>query len=239
MNKLVVITGASAGIGAAIAKKMSEQGHPLLLLARRVEPMEALGLPDSLCLSADVTDPEAVEAAIRQGEERFGPVDLLVNCAGLMLLGRPESQDFSEWSSMIDVNVKGVLSGTSAVLKGMMERKSGTIVNISSIAGRKTFDLHSVYCGTKFAVHAMTEAMRKEVSASNVRLIVIAPGMVDTDLVSHTTDAQIVNEYNGWRKDMNGGLDPETIADCVSYAYNQPQHVCIREIAVAKTAQAD
>lgn len=239
MKKLVVITGASAGIGAAIARKFSEQGHPLLLLARRVEPMEALGLPDSLCLSVDVTDQEAVRVAISQGEGRFGPIDLLVNCAGMMLLGRPESQKFSEWSAMIDVNIKGVLTTTAAVLKGMTDRNTGTIVNISSTAGRKTYDLHSVYCGTKFAVHAITETMRKEVSGSNVRMIVISPGMVDTELVSHTSDPQIVKDYNGWRRDMYGGLKPETVADCVSYAYSLPQEVCVREMVVAKTKQGD
>ena len=239
MKKLIAVTGASAGIGAAIAKIFSAQGHPLLLLARRVEPMLALGLPDSLCLSVDVTDHEAVAAAVAQGEERYGAVDLLVNCAGIMLLGKPESQDFSEWNAMIDVNIKGVLAGTTAVLKGMVERNTGTIINISSVAGRKTFDLHSVYCGTKFAVHAITEGMRKEVSGSNVRMIVISPGMVDTDLVSHTSDQQIVKDYNGWRQALHGGLTPEAVADCVNYAYNQPQNVCVREIVVAKTGQAD
>lgn len=237
MKKLVVITGASSGIGAAIARTMSAQGHPLLLLARRLEPMQALNLPDTLCASVDVTDLEAVRAAVDAAEAAYGKTDLLVNCAGVMLLGLPETQEFEEWNRMIDVNVKGVLTGIHVVLKDMVAREAGTIINISSIAGRKTFDAHAVYCGTKFAVHAITENIRKEVSGRNVRLIVIAPGVVETELLSHTTNQDIVAGYNEWKKTIERGLEPETIASCVSYAYNQPQDVCIREIVVAKTKQ--
>ena len=237
MKKLVVVTGASSGIGATIARTMSAAGHPVLLLARRVEPMENLSLPNALCLSVDVTDLPAMEQAIAQAEARFGKTDLLVNCAGIMLLDQPYEQDYEEWSSMIDVNIKGVLTGTHAVLKAMVERGEGTIINISSIAGRKTFDAHAVYCGTKFAVHAITETMRKEVSASNVRMIVIAPGVVETPLLSHTTNQDIVAGYNEWKKSIASGLDPQTIADCVSFAYNQPQDVCVREIVIARTKQ--
>lgn len=232
MKKLIAVTGASSGIGAFIAKKFSEQGHPLLLLARRVEPMRALGLPDSLCLSVDVTDHKAVKAAVAQGEAQYGAVDLLVNCAGVMLFGKPESQDFSEWNTLTEVNVKGVLAGTSAVLKGMVERNTGTIINISSIAGRKTFNLYSVYCGSKAAVHAITEGMRKEVSGSNVRVIVISPGKVNTNPVSHTDGQRTVQDYSD-------GIMPADVADCVSYAYNQPQSVCVREIVIATTGQTD
>lgn len=239
MKGLVVITGASSGIGAKIAETMSKNGHPVLLLSRRLEEMEALNLPNSLCKSVDVTDLEAMKAAIIEAEEKFGKVDLLVNCAGIMLLGYPESQDFSEWDRMIDVNIKGILTGTNIVLKSMKERNTGTIVNISSIAGRKTFNEHAVYCGTKFAVHAITENIRKEVSGSNVRMITIAPGVVETPLLSHTTNEDIKAGYNDWKKSIEAGLEPQKIADCVAFAYNQPQDVCIREIVIAKTKQED
>ena len=237
MKKLAVITGASSGIGAAIAKTLSKAGHPVLLLARRIEPMQKLSLPNALCMSADVTDLSAVEQAITQAESQFGKADLLVNCAGIMLLDQPYEQDYEEWNRMIDVNIKGVLTGTHAVLKDMVERGEGTIINMSSIAGRKTFDAHAVYCGTKFAVHAITETMRKEVSASNVRMIVIAPGVVETSLLSHTTNQDIVAGYNEWKKSIVSGLEPQAIADCVAFAYNQPQDVCVREIVIAKTKQ--
>lgn len=237
MKKLAIITGASSGIGAAIAKKLSAMGHPVLLLARRLEPMQQLALPKSLCMSVDVSNLEAMRTAIRAAEQQYGKADLLVNCAGVMLLDQPYDQDYEEWNTMIDVNIKGVLTGTHAVLKDMVERGEGTIINISSIAGRKTFDAHAVYCGTKFAVHAISEAMRKEVCNSDVRVIVIAPGVVETPLLSHTTNEDIVKGYNEWKKSIVRGLEPENIADCVIFAYNQPQDVCVREIVIAKTRQ--
>ncbi|MDK0538990.1 SDR family oxidoreductase [Clostridium perfringens] len=239
MKGLVVITGASSGIGTKIAETMSKNGHPVLLLSRRLELMEKLNIPNSLCKSIDVTDLEGMRVAISEAEEKFGKVDLLVNCAGIMLLGYPESQDFSEWDRMIDVNIKGILTGTNIVLKDMKERNEGTIINISSIAGRKTFNDHAVYCGTKFAVHAITENIRKEVAGSNVRMITIAPGVVETPLLSRTTNEEIRNAYNEWKKSIELGLDPQKIADCVAFAYNQPQDVCIREIVIAKTKQED
>lgn len=239
MKVLVVITWASSGIGRKIAETMSKNGHPVLLLSRRLELMEKLNIPNSLCKSVDVTDLEGMRVAISEAEEKFGKVDLLVNCAGIMLLGYPESQDFSEWDRMIDVNIKGILTGTNIVLKDMKEINEGTIINISLIAGRKTFNDHAVYCGTKFAVHAITENIRKEVAGSNVRMITIAPGVVETPLLSHITNEEIRNAYNEWKKSIELGLEPQKIADCVAFAYNQPQDICIREIVIAKTKQED
>lgn len=239
MKKLVVITGASSGIGKALAIRFSKLGHPLLLIARRSALMEELNLPNCLCESVDVTDFEGMKNAILKAEAKYGKTDLLINCAGLMLLGEPQLQPFAEWEQMIDVNIKGVLTGTHTVLPHMLEDNTGTIMNISSIAGRKTFDNHAVYCGSKYAVHAMTESMRKEVSGSNVRFIVIAPGVVETPLLSHTSSEAIKSDYNTWKKTIEGGLDPDQIADCVLFAYQMPQDVCVREIVIAKTKQAD
>lgn len=239
MKKLVVITGASSGIGMEFAKRFSREGHAVLMLARRQDVMEELHLPNCLCRGVDVTDLTAMEGAIREAEAIYGKTDLLINCAGLMLLGHPDRQDFEEWSRMIDVNVKGVLAGTKVVLADMMARNEGTIINISSIAGRKTFDNHSVYCGTKYAVHAITESMRKEVAGSNVRMIVIAPGVAETPLLSHTSDQAIKDNYELWKQSIDGGLEPAQIADCAWFAYQMPQSVCVREIVIAKTKQED
>lgn len=239
MKKLVVITGASSGIGAKLAERFSAEGHPLLLLARRLEPMQALNLPDTLCKSADVTDLEGMKNAIKEAEAIYGKTDLLINCAGVMLLGYPEKQDYAEWEQMIDVNIKGILTGTHIVLPDMIAQNTGTIINISSIAGRKTFDNHAVYCGSKFAVHAITENMRKEAADKNVRIIVIGPGVVETPLLSHTSNEEIKHNYNEWKVTINGGLDADKIADCALFAYQMPQDVCVREIIIAKTKQAD
>jgi NADP-dependent 3-hydroxy acid dehydrogenase YdfG len=237
MKKLVVITGASSGIGEAIAKQLSAQGHPLLLLARRIERLEALNLPNTLSVKVDVTQKGDFEAAIKQAEAQFGPVDALVNNAGAMLLGQIDSQASSEWKTMFDVNVLGLLNGMQAVLASMKDNNTGTIINISSIAGRKTFGNHAAYCGTKFAVHAISENVREEVAESNVRVITIAPGAVETELLSHTTSDEIKAGYGEWKEQMGGVLAADDVANAVTFAYQQPQNVCIREIVLAPTKQ--
>lgn len=237
MKKLAVITGASSGIGAAVAKQLSEQGHPLLLLARRVDRLEALALPNTICLAVDITDKQAVDSAIAQAEAKFGEADLLVNNAGVMKLGQIEDQQAAEWQAMYDVNVMGLLNGMQAVLSSMKARNHGTIVNVSSIAGRKTFGNHAAYCGTKFAVHAISENVREEVADSNVRVITIAPGAVETELLSHTSSAQIKADYQSWKETMGGALNADDVANAISFAYQQPQKVCIREIVLAATRQ--
>ncbi|MCE7616581.1 SDR family oxidoreductase, partial [Vibrio fluvialis] len=223
MKKLVVITGASSGIGEAIARRLSAEGHPLLLLARRVERLEALNLPNTLCARVDVTEQASFEAAIANAEAEFGPADALINNAGVMLLGQIDTQDASEWKRMFDVNVLGLLNGMQAVLAPMKARNTGTIINISSIAGKKTFPDHAAYCGTKFAVHAISENVREEVAASNVRVTTIAPGAVETELVSHITSDAIKTGYNAWKQEMGGVLDADDVARAVVFAYQQPQ----------------
>ncbi|EGR1596083.1 TPA: SDR family oxidoreductase [Vibrio parahaemolyticus] len=237
MKKLVVITGASSGIGEAIARRFSEEGHPLLLVARRVERLEALNLPNTLCEKVDVTDQASLITAIEKAEAQFGPADVLVNNAGVMLLGQIDTQDAAEWKRMFDVNVLGLLNGMHSVLASMKARNSGTIINISSIAGKKTFPDHAAYCGTKFAVHAISENVREEVAASNVRVTTIAPGAVETGLLSHTTSQDIKDGYDAWKVDMGGVLAADDVARAVMFAYQQPQNVCIREIALAPTKQ--
>lgn len=238
MKKLIVVTGASSGIGKAIAIKFSQLGYPLLLLARRVDKLLELNLPNTICKQLDVTDLSEFQKVIDEAEASFGAVDLLVNNAGVMLLGRIDAQNASDWQTMMNTNVIGVLNGVKTVINGMISRHGGTIVNISSIAGRKTFPDHAAYCATKFAVHALSENIRGEIANSNVRMTIIAPGVVETELLSHTTDQNIIDNYKSWKQNtIEQGLNPDNIADCVVFAYNQPQNVCIREIVVADTRQ--
>lgn len=234
---LVIITGASSGIGAATAKLFSENGYPLLLLARRVEPMEALGLPNAICRSVDVMDLASFRAAIAEAESRHGKADCLVNNAGVMLCADPAKQSVDEWQLMIDINIRGLLNGIHLVLADMVSRQSGTIVNIGSIAGVKTFPKHAVYCGTKFAVHAITETIREEVSGSDVRLVNIAPGMVETDLVNGSTDPEARDGWWNYANQIGGALKPESIAQSILFAYQMPQSVCVREMIVCPTRQ--
>ena len=237
MKKLIVVTGASSGIGKAIAQHFSALGHPLLLVARRVENLVAMNLPNTLCEKVDVTDKASFDAAVTKAEAQFGPVDCLVNNAGVMLLGQADVQNPAEWAQMLNINVMGVLNGIHAVLADMKARKTGTVINISSVAGRKTFPSHAAYCGTKFAVHAISENVREEVALSNVRVTTIAPGAVETELLSHTTSQEIKDGYGEWKESMGGVLAADDIARAVSFAYQQPQNVCIREIALAPTKQ--
>jgi len=234
---LIVITGASSGIGAAIAQHFSKAGHPLLLIARRLDRLENLNLPQCICSQVDITDSAAFRKAIKDAEAIYGPTDCLVNNAGMMLLGDITDQDPAEWKKMYDLNVLSLLEGMQAVLAPMKARQSGTIINISSVAGRKSFPNHAAYCGSKFAVHAISENVREEVAPFNVRVITIAPGAVETELLSHTSSQEIKDGYEIWKKDIGGALNPNDIAQTVLFAFQQPQSVCIREIVIAATQQ--
>jgi len=237
MKELIVITGASSGIGEATAKRFSKIGHPLLLIARRVEKLEALNLPNTICAKVDVTDFDAVKIAVKNAEEKYGEIGCLVNNAGAMLLGSIDKQDIQEWQKMFDLNVMAVLNAMQVVLPNMKENRTGTIINISSIAGKKTFPAHAAYCGTKFAIHGISENIREEVAAFNVRVITIAPGAVETELLSHTTDDEIIKDYEEWKKSMGGVIIPDDIARSIEFVYSQPQNVNIRELVIAATRQ--
>ncbi len=240
MKKLVVITGASSGIGKAIADLFSKNGYPLLLLARRVELMEQMNLPNTMCKAVDVTDVKEFGDAIKEAEKKFGKVECLINNAGIMRLGHPASQDIDEWKQMIDVNVYGVLNGMHLVLNDMVERKSGTIINMSSLAGRKTYADHTVYTGTKFAVHGISDNARWEVADQNVRIITLAPGAVETDLISHIVDEKCKSDYYEWKKSVDNMLvQVEDVAKSALFAFELPQDTCIRELIIAPTRQAN
>ena len=236
-KRLIVITGASSGIGKQSAIEFSKKGFPLLLLARRLDKLEALNLPNCICKKVDVMDLENFEKAIIEAEENFGDVDCLINNAGVMLLEKYDLQDPKEWKTMLDVNLLGMLNGIHIVLKKMLKNNTGTIINISSIAGRKIFPAHGVYCATKFGVHALTESLREEIATKNVRAITIAPGVVETELLSHTTSDEIKENYGKWKEQMGEILKPIDIANSIMFAYEQPQYVCIREIVIAATKQ--
>ena len=237
MKELIVITGASSGIGEATARRFSAAGHPLLLIARRVEKLEALKLPNSICAKVDVTNFDEIKNVIKKAEEKYGKTGCLVNNAGAMLLGSVDIQDIKEWQKMFDLNVISVLNCMQAVLSDMKKSKTGTIINISSIAGKKTFPAHAAYCGTKFAIHGISENVREEVASFDVRVVTIAPGAVETELLSHTTDDEIIKSYEDWKDSMDGVIVPDDIARSIEFVYAQPQNVNIRELVIASTRQ--
>ncbi|GAA2913792.1 SDR family oxidoreductase [Enterococcus pseudoavium] len=239
-KSLVVITGASSGFGAEIAKIFNQAGFPLLLLGRRIEKINALPLNFERVMveAVDVTDYKTFEASIKKAEAVYGPVDLLVNNAGVMLLGNVLEQDPLEWQTMLNTNIMGVLNGMQIVLPGMKERNHGTVINMSSLAGKKTFTNHAAYVASKFGVHGLSETIREELSGSNVRISLVAPGAAETELLTHVTDQNALTDYQAWKESMGGiTLDPVHVAESVKFIYDMPQAVTIREIDIAATAQ--
>ncbi len=237
-KKTVVITGASSGFGKALALAFNKAGYPLLLIARRIELLLEMNLENTLCEQVDVTDKEAFERAIQKAEAQFGPVDLLVNNAGVMLLGDLSTQNAKEWQTMLDVNVMGVMNGMQAVMNGMKERQCGTIINVSSLAGVKAFGNHAAYCASKFGVVGLSEVARAELSPYNVRVMRICPGAVATELVGHTTDENIIKGYYEWRDSVGANsITADDVAQTIKFAYELPQGVNLREIQIADTKQ--
>lgn len=234
---LVVITGASAGIGRETARVFSAAGYPLLLVARRPERIEAMGLPDTLAVEADVRDYDALAAAIRKGEDKFGPVDCLINNAGISRLARLDEQDPEQWRDLIDINCLGVLNGMHAVASGMKERRRGTIINLSSIAGRKVYPHHDVYGGTKHFVHAVTEGLRQTMSAYDVRVMVISPGVTKSEIDKTITHRNAYEFWNKGREAMDGGIDATHVARAMLFAYELPQDVILQEMTITHTRQ--
>lgn len=234
---LVVITGASSGIGAATARFFSNAGHPLLLLARRLDRMKALGLPKALCRQIDVRDRKALAEAIVDAEAEYGPTDCLFNNAGIARLGDVTRQDPAEWDETIDININGVMNGIHAVMPGMIARKHGTIINMSSIAGRKIYPDHTVYCGTKYFVHGMSDSLRAHLAPHDVRVIVISPGVIETEVLDHVTDNATLANYRANKVRIGGGISADHVAESILFAYQMPQHVLIQEICITPTRQ--
>ncbi|MGL6154410.1 SDR family oxidoreductase [Cetobacterium sp. SF1] len=238
MKKLVVITGASSGFGKELAKQFSQDGYPLLLLARRVELLEEMNLPNTICKKVDVTNKLEFENAVRFAEEKYGKTDLIINNAGVMLLGNIENQNPQEWQQMLDVNLMGVMNGMQIVMGDMKEREGGTIINIASIAGVKPFGNHGAYCASKYGVVGLSEVARMELAPYNVRVMRICPGAVDTELLSHTTSDNIKEDYLKWKSATGvGAITPGDVARTIKFAYELPQGVNLREIQIADTKQ--
>jgi NADP-dependent 3-hydroxy acid dehydrogenase YdfG len=243
------ITGASSGIGTATARQLAEHGASVALVARRRDRLEDLAAEIEeaggtvLVVAADITDRPQAEAAIQQTVERFGRLDILVNNAGLMLLGPVVGADAEEWERMIAVNVQGLLYTTRAALPHLLQaaehgpRRVADIVNISSIAGRVAWSGYGVYNLTKFGVNGFTESLRQEVTRRHVRVGVLEPGGVATELGSHNRPEireEMIDPFN----ERTEVLAPEDIADGVAYMVTRPRHTAVGELWIMPTDQA-
>jgi len=229
---LVVVAGASHGIGRAVATKFAEQGHPLLLIARHAESLDGLPTERIRQAAIDVADYAALEAVIRAAEGVYGPTECLVNSAGFLKIGPLPERDAAEMSYEIDVLFKGVLNGIRAVLAGMIARKSGTIINVSSIGDRTAGPDGEVYHACKAAVRSLGASLQKGEAANNVRVINVAPGFVKTNI--HAEMGISFEEYCR-RLGNPEFIAAEELADIILFCWNLPQRVCVRDIVVMPT----
>lgn len=240
-DKVIVITGASSGIGEATALLLAEHNVKLVLMARRKERLvalaqkiEALG-STAWVVPVDLIQRQQVLDAFEQVHQQFGRVDILVNNAGLMPVSFMDKLKIDEWDRMIDVNLKGLLYCIAGVLTGMKERRSGHIINISSVAGRRVWPGFAVYNATKFGVTALSEAMRMELTPTfNIRVTVIEPGAVATELTQTITDNDILESF---AKRSITPLHAQDIARAIKYAITQPNNVNVSEVVVMPSSQ--
>jgi len=243
-GKVVAITGASSGIGEATALAAVEAGGIVSLAARRGDRIDALakrindGGGRAIALKTDVADESSARAFVQQTYEQLGSLDVLVNNAGVMLLGPVAGADVNEWRQMIDVNILGLLYCTHAVLPVMGEQGGGHIVNVSSVAGRKATMGGAVYNFTKFGVTGFSEALRQEALHAKVRVTVIEPGFVDTELQGHNTNPMVQDAIENMRKQTGQLLQATDIAAAIIYAISAPPHVDVAELMIVPTGQA-
>lgn len=236
-SKVVLITGASSGIGEATVRMLAAQGHRLLIGARRTDRLAALaaaldaGGNNVIYQSLDVTSADSVNAFARFALERFGKIDVIVNNAGIMPLSPLRAMKVDEWDRMIDVNIRGVLHGIAAVLPTMEAQGYGQVINISSIGGLSVSPTAAVYCATKYAVRAISDGLRQE--SDRIRVTVICPGVVESELANTITDDTARQAMNEFRRIA---MTPDAIARAVAYAIAQPADVDVSEIVLRPTA---
>jgi NADP-dependent 3-hydroxy acid dehydrogenase YdfG len=244
---VALITGASSGIGEATARRLAQDGATVALVARRRDRLESLAAEieqasgTALVVQADITERTQAEAAVQQTVEQFGHLDIVVNNAGLMLLGPVVGADPAEWDRMIAINTQGLLYTTHAALPYLLKaaedgpRQVADIVNVSSVAGRVASNGFGVYNMTKFGVNGFTEALRQEVTKRHVRVGVLEPGGVTTELMSHNT-GPVRDEIDHFHSTTEV-LAPENIADGIAYMVTRPRHASISELWIMPTDQ--
>jgi NADP-dependent 3-hydroxy acid dehydrogenase YdfG len=239
-GKVIVITGASSGLGEATARMLSQQGATLVLGARRLERIQALADDlnanggRALALKTDVTQADQVKALVNTAVKTYGRIDVMLNNAGLMPHSPLERLKVEDWDRMIDVNLKGVLYGIAAALPHMQQQQSGQFINVSSVAGHKVRPGSAVYAATKHAVLALSEGLRQEVKPYNIRTTVISPGAVATELADSITEADIAANV---RKMYEIALPADAFARAVVFAVSQPEDMDINEILFRPTRQ--
>ncbi|PLR41794.1 oxidoreductase [Chimaeribacter californicus] len=239
-GKVVVITGASSGLGEAAARLLAAQGASVVLSARRETRIQALAAEltgqglKALAVTTDVTKSGQVQQLVDTAVEQFGRIDVMINNAGLMPQSPLERGKIQDWDQMIDVNIKGVLYGIAAALPYMKAQQSGHFINVSSVAGHKVRGGGAVYSATKTAVRVISEGLRQEVKPYNIRTTIISPGMVATELPDSITEPDVAERM---RKAYEGAIPADSFARVVQFAISQPDEVDINEILFRPTSQ--
>lgn len=246
---IAIVTGASSGIGAAAARRLADEGATVVVLARRKDRLDSLVAEieklggAALAIQADISDQAQAEATVKEVVARYGRIDILINNAGLMLLGPIEGADVDEWERMLAINVRGLLYMTRAALPHLLSaaanggRGVADVVNISSVAGRQASPNFGVYNLTKFGVNGFTESLRQEVTERNVRVGVLEPGAVDTELGSHNNDrvkAEMLEPFNA----QHERLTADDIADGIAFMVTRPRRASVAELWMMPTDQA-
>lgn len=238
-NKVVVITGASSGLGEATARKLAAEGAKLVLGARRLDRLEeiadSLSLDRKAVVRTDVTIADDVSNLVSKAIEMHGRIDVILNNAGIMPHSPLERCKIEDWDRAIDVNIKGVLYGIAAALPHMKEQKSGHIINVSSVAGHKVRPSSAVYAATKTAVRVISEGLRQEVKPYNIRTTIISPGAVESELPNSVTEPDIADAVKGLYADL--AIPADSFARMVAFAMSQPEDVDVNEILFRPTSQ--
>ncbi|MCB1054662.1 MAG: SDR family oxidoreductase [Acidobacteria bacterium] len=241
-NKVIIIAGASSGIGEATTRRLAAAGARLVIGARREERLKELAesLPDARITyrATDVTQPEDMESLAKLALDQYGRIDAIFNNAGIMPTAKLSELHRDEWRDMLDVNIMGVLNGIAAVLPTMRKQKSGHILATDSVAGHVVYPGSAVYCGTKFAVRAIMEGLRQEERENNIRSTIVSPGLVDTELYTTIADDETAESIKKASKIPGVGLCADDVAQAVAYALGTPDTVAVSEIILRPTNQA-
>lgn len=240
-DKVIVITGASSGLGLAAARRLAQQRACLVLGARRIDRLQQLADElngeghRAIAVEADVTRLDDVKRLVDSAVQTFGRVDVMVNNAGLMPISALERLKVEDWERTIDVNIKGVLYGIAAALPHMQRQMSGHFVNVASVAGHKIMPNGTVYSASKFAVRALSEGLRQEVKPWNIRTTILSPGAVDTELPASITEADVAKGMQGFYQST--AISADSFARAIIFAIEQPEDMDVNEIVFRPTRQ--
>ncbi len=236
-KQCIAITGASSGIGKAVARVFFEHDYPLLLLSRQTEHLTEFHHDNVLIKNVDITQLDEYKDAIQTAEQKLGQIDCLINNAGILNVDPIAVQKPNDWQEMINVNLMGTINGISLVTNKMIKKQKGTIVNISSIAGKQPYPNLAVYAATKYAIQGLSDSIRKELATSNIRVITIIPGYTETALYDNIQNTGIKQSFDTLKNSLGKVLSPSDVANIIFNSYQLPQHVCIQEITITPTKQ--